>query len=361
MLVRILAPIILLITSSCGTIGYYSQAVGGQMEILRKQKPIEKVVADPETKEKLKERLLLVTDIREFALTRLDLPGGKTHYTSYADLGRPYVLWNVFAAPEFSFKPKTWWYPVVGNLSYRGFFKKEEAKEFLDKLKAEGWDTMAGGVTAYSTLGYFRDPVLNTFIGNSETQLAALLFHELTHHRFFLKGDTKFSECLATAVEQEGLKLWVKHRGSDKLRREFELFYKKRGDFVALVSKTRNQLNELYESSPKDTDEQKAHLRKEKQRIIEEMKKRYEVIKETRWGGDTGYDKWISRDLNNAHFNTVATYYDLVPGFKKLIRESDHDFDVFFEKVEELAELPLEERNARLGLKSEKEETASDG
>ena len=334
---------------ACSTIGYYGQAVKGQFEIFQKQRPIETVLTDPDSPKKLKERLRLVGEIRDFAGSRLALPGAKTHYGRYADLGRPHVVWNVFAAPEFSLDPKSWWYLIVGRLEYRGFFSKEAALELSEDLKAEGLDTAVGGVSAYSTLGFFRDPVLNTFINDPEVSLAGLLFHELTHHRFFLKNDTTFSEGLATAVEEEGLSLWVEQQGSAKLRREFEIYLRRRRDFVSLIDQTRDALKQLYASVENPTEQQQVELRKSKAAIFADLKSRYQNVKASRWDGYKGYDKWFNRKINNAHLNSVAAYFDYVPGFKKLIREADHDFDAFFETVERIAKLPEEERKSMLG------------
>ncbi len=347
---RLLASFLpaVLFLPSCNHLSYYTQAVAGQLDIFRKQRPIPDVLADPSSPEPLKERLRLVGEIRSFAADHLSLPGAKTHYTRYADLGRPFVVWNVFATQEFSLEPHSWWYPVVGSLDYRGFFDKDAATACAKSLADKGMDTALGGVAAYSTLGYFRDPVLNTFIDDPELNLAGLLFHELTHHRFFLKGDTSFSEGLATAVEEEGLRLWVKHRKSPDLERDFDIYLTRRRDFVSLIGRARADLETLYASSKRDTPAQIDATRKAKAAIFADLKSQFLTMKKTRWRGYSGYDKWFDRDLTHAHLNTVATYFDLVPGFKKLLRDSDHDFAAFFKSVESLAKLPGPERALRL-------------
>ena len=151
--------------TGCSSVGYYRQAIGGQYEILAKREPIPEVIARPDTRPALREKLQLVLDIREFAERELHL---KTdgHYADYADLGRRYVVWNVYAAPEFSLEPRKWWYPIVGRLKYRGFFSEKDARAYGEQLAREGYDVCVGGVDAYSTLGFFKDPVLNTFIHN---------------------------------------------------------------------------------------------------------------------------------------------------------------------------------------------------
>jgi predicted aminopeptidase len=208
--------------SGCHTASYYQQAASGQLEILSKREPIAELLADSQTRPALRDKLQLVLDLREFAEHELRL---KTdgHYLLYADLGRRFVVWNVYAAPEFSLEPKKWWYPVVGSLKYRGFFSEEDAKRYGADMAKQGYDVYVGGVDAYSTLGWFKDPVLNTFIHHSPPELAELLFHELAHQRVFAKGDTDFNEAFATAVGEEGVRRWIAAHGDAEMRAQYEV------------------------------------------------------------------------------------------------------------------------------------------
>jgi predicted aminopeptidase len=198
--------------SSCQTLEFYGQGIRGQVEIFSKSRRIDRVLADPSVRPAVKKQLVAVQGIREFASDHLTLPGDKS-YGTYADLGRPYVTWVLYAAPEFSMKPKTWWYPTLGHLDYRGYFRESDTRELAARLKAEGYDVEVGGVDAYSTLGWFHDPVLNCFLYESDVDLAELIFHELTHRRVFRDGDTAFNEGLATAFAEEGVRRWLRHQG----------------------------------------------------------------------------------------------------------------------------------------------------
>ena len=183
---------------------YLMQAAGGQMELVSKREPIHSVLSNPATTEKLRGRLEYVTAARDFASRELGLPDNAS-YRSYADLQRPYVVWNVFAADEFSVEPKRWCFPIAGCVVYRGYFKESAAQAYALKMRMRGNDAMVGGVAAYSTLGHFKDPVLNTMMGWSDAQLAGTLFHELAHQVVYIPGDSEFNEAFATAVEEVGL------------------------------------------------------------------------------------------------------------------------------------------------------------
>jgi len=308
---------------------YYQQAASGQLEILSKREPIAELLADSQTRPALREKLQLVLDLRDFAERELQL---KTdgHYLRYADLGRRFVVWNVYAAPEFSLEPKKWWYPVVGHLKYRGFFSEEDAKRYGAEMAKQGYDVYVGGVDAYSTLGWFKDPVLNTFIHHSPPELAELLFHELAHQRVFAKGDTDFNEAFATAVGEEGVRRWIAAHGDAEMRAQYEVALRRNDDFVRLVMNAREELKRIYgeESAHKPRVNQTpgseplvASKRAQKSAAIAKLRADYENLK-ARWGGYNGYDNWFKRSLNNAQLNTVATYYHLVPALERLLATS---------------------------------------
>jgi predicted aminopeptidase len=341
--------------SGCGSIGYYQQAISGQYEILAKREPIADILARPDTKPALREKLQLVTDLRHFAEDRLNL---KTdgHYARYADLGRRYVVWNVYAAPEFSVEPKKWWYPVVGSLKYRGFFSEKDARNCGKALANEGYDVYVGGVDAYSTLGWFKDPVLNTFINNPPAELAEILFHELAHQRVFAKGDTDFNEAFATAVGEEGVQRWLEAHGDAKARTEYQIDLRRQGEFVDLVMNAREELKSVYgeesEHAPglKQAAGSEALVeakRAAKAEVIARLRANYEKLKAS-WGGYAGYDNWFNRPINNARLNTVATYYHFVPAFKQLLARGDGDLQKFYADAKVLAKLPKEQRHERM-------------
>jgi predicted aminopeptidase len=363
--------------TGCGSMGYYRQAISGQYEILDRREPIQSVLARTNTSPALREKLQLVLGLREFAEHELRL---KTdgHYAKYADLRRRYVVWNVYAAPEFSLEPKKWWYPVVGKLKYRGFFSEKEARECGARLAKEGYDVYVGGVDAYSTLGFFKDPVLNTFIYNTAPDLAEILFHELAHQRVFAKGDTDFNEAFATAVGEEGVRRWLAVQGDAKLRAEYDLELRRKDQFVALVMKAREDLSEVYgeekrirsrtERDPPTAKPRKNGLQLETSReavdaastnslvavkrarkaeVIAKLRTEYEQLK-TSWGGYAGYDHWFQRSLNNAQLSTVATYYTLLPAFERLLTQNGGDLQKFYVEAKALASLPKEERQQRM-------------
>lgn len=327
--------------ASCRTVRFYAQAAKGQWEMLGKARPIPEVLADKASSPKLVERLKLVQDLRDFARQDLHLPADK-QFADYTDLGRPYAVWVVFASKEFSVEPVGWWYPLVGTLSYRGYFDPESALAEGEKLKAQGLDVYVGGTDAYSTLGWFADPVLNTFLRRSDADLAELVFHELTHAKIFIPGDTDFNEALATTVGQAGVRKWLRSRGRLKDLHDYELELRKDQEIVSLLLGTRAELEKLYKKSAPDET-----LRQAKAATFQRMLARYAHIK-GRWTGESRYDRFFEKPMNNARLNTVATYYDLVPDFEKLLGRCQGDIDTFLARVEAMKALPREKRRETL-------------
>lgn len=326
----------------CQTARYYSQAISGQLTILGNRESIEKVLRDPKTPADLREKLELVLDLRRFAESELHLPVNN-NYRSFVRLSRSYALWNVYAAPEFSLSPKTWCYPIVGCAAYRGFFAEQDARDYAAKLQRKGYDTFVGGVAAYSTLGWFDDPVLSTFVNRSDTRLAALIFHELAHQVLYAEGDTVFNESFATAVEQEGLHRWLASENDLESFASYEVDNHRRRQFVQLVLKYRKQLQSLYAK-----DMPLAEKREAKARAFEGLEGEYKLLKQ-QWEGHSAYDAWFDRGLNNAKIITVSTYHDLVPAFLGLLRANGNDLEVFYEKCRDLLGKSKEERRSYLG------------
>jgi predicted aminopeptidase len=330
-----------LLLGGCADVGYYAQSVNGQLQMWRKTQPIDRVILSPDTSPALKTRLSTVLQMREFACRELHLPDNDS-YRSYADLERPYVVWNVFAAPELSTELKTWCFPLVGCVSYRGYFSKEQAERFAAGLRQQGYDTYVTGVPAYSTLGWFDDPVLNTFIHYSETSLAGLIFHELAHQKLYVRDDSMFNESFATAVEMEGLRRWYAASGSGERMATYETARRRKSEFVDLVLGYRDSLQELYASAASD-----AEKRGSKAQILHGLRESYEQLREA-WGGYAGYDGWFADEPNNAKLACVAAYTRLVPAFQSLLVQHDNDLARFYAAVRELGGLPKPQRDARL-------------
>lgn len=317
-----------LLLASCQTVKFYGQAVGGQVEIIRKSRPIPPIIADSGTDPQLRRQLVAVQGIRQFASEHLTLPGGES-YGTYADLGREYVTWVLYAAPEFSLKPKTWWYPTLGHLEYRGFFREPDANELANRLRADGHDVEIGGVEAYSTLGWFHDPVLNGFIHHSEIALAELIFHELTHRRLFRNGDTAFNESLATAFAEECVKRWLRHQNRSADLRKYEQLLVRRNQFYDKIDVTRLKLEALYASGKSP-----GAMRREKAVLLADLQQNFRQLRR-RWGG-SGLESWLDQDLNNAHLVSIITYHKNVPTFHRLLDECGGDIDLFFKRAAKL-------------------------
>jgi len=338
-----LAALLLLIASACGcsSIDYYFQAVHGQMELTRKARPIRDVISDPATPAELKARLGQIVRMRDFASQSLQLPNNGS-YRRYADVGRPYVVWNVFAASEFSVNAKEWCFPFAGCVGYKGYFSKAAAEQFAADVSARGYDTFVSGVPAYSTLGWFDDPVLSTFVHYPDPDIAGLIFHELAHQLTYVKGDSVFNESFAVTVEREGVKRWLSAHGSGTQERELRAEQARHQEFVELVAKYRARLARLY-AEPLDPEAMRARKRGE----LDQMHAEYGRIKQE-WGGFAGYDGWFDRPLNNAQLASVAIYTQLVPAFEHLLRDNGGDLPRFYAEVQRLAALPKAQRDAEL-------------
>ncbi len=326
--------------AGCSSIGYYMQSIEGQLRLLWARQPIADMIADPATPLPLKARLERVLAIRDFASRELQLPDNPS-YRSYTDLQRPFVVWNVFAAAEFSVAPKEWCFLVVGCVSYRGYFAQAAGEAYARELRGEGLDVFVSGVPAYSTLGWFDDPVLNAFINYPEHAVSRLIFHELAHQVVYIKGDTEFNESFAAAVETEGVRRWIARNGDDKLRAEFERSQQRRTQFRALLFEYRERLAVLY-GLPIAPDE----MRVRKAQTFSDMRGDYALLK-SQWSGFAGYDRFFEH-LNNANLASFAIYSGLVPQFQQLIAKHNGDLAAFYAEVKELAALGKAERASRL-------------
>lgn len=331
----------LLALLACSDLGYYQQAVSGQFDLLSRRQPIPKLLDDPATPKTLKKELRIALQIREFASKELALPENGS-YRSYADLQRSWVVWNVVATPEFSLKPVKWCFPIAGCVTYRGYFSRLEGKAFAEKLRHRGDDVCFYEVSAYSTLGWFDDPVLNTFFKRSLPDLAGLIFHELAHQKLYVKGDSFFNEAFAKTVEMAGVVRWLKETGRSQMLSDYLLEQRRHSEFGTLVLNTRKKLATLYASGAAP-----AAMRAEKARIFDGMRQAYRQLKRE-WGGYDGYDWWFDRHLNNADLASVSTYRHYVPAFRALLRKHHGDFRAFYREAAEIGHMPFTQRTARL-------------
>ncbi|MDH5593306.1 MAG: aminopeptidase [Gammaproteobacteria bacterium] len=327
-----------LFLSACSHLGYYWQAVGGQMEIFSKQQSLEDILANPETSPELRKKLEHIQHVRSFASQKLHLPENDS-YKSYVDVKRPYLVWNVFAAPELSLEPFQSCFLVTGCLAYRGYFNKEDAEQFADELKEQGYDVFVAGISAYSTLGWFDDPVPNTILHYSDIHIAGLIFHELAHQKFYVKDDTAFNESFAMAVELAGVKQWLQQTGDASVYDGYRNDKQRREQFIDLLMETRKELKQLYQSDVKNKKENKSL-------ILKNLKARFKSLKQS-WGGDKTYDNWMKQELNNAHFISIGLYHQYVPAFERL-RGNNNNWSDFFKQVAEIGAMPVKERKRQL-------------
>ncbi|MDK8462863.1 aminopeptidase [Marinobacter sp. SS13-12] len=330
----------LLITtlSGCTTLGYYSQAVSGHLSLMMSTQPVSQLLDAPSTPTALQQKLSVAHEARRFAANRLALPVGDA-FSSYAELGRPWVVVNLVAAPEFSLEAHRWCYPVVGCQAYRGYYQLEKAKKEEQSFLARGYDTFIGGVTAYSTLGWFDDPLHTGFTSLPDNRMVALMFHELAHRVVYINDDTAFNESFATAVELEGLRLWLDQQGDDQGFQRALARLRQRNQTLTLVETASGQLEALYRQQDTLTT---ARLRQQKARIFQTLGDNYRALSAD-WDqpGPFGEDP---AELNNANLALFSQYNQHVPAFRQLLREQDGDFRAFYAAVERLSEQPQDER-----------------
>ena len=334
-----LAALVSLVLPGCG--GFYYQAVTGHMDLMAERRPIQEVIEDPQTDQALAARLRLILAARRFAVDALYLPDNDS-YTSFAQLDRPYVVWNVFAAPELSLEPRQWCFPVAGCVVYRGYFKEASARRYADRLARDGWDVFVGGAAAYSTLGRFDDPVVSTMLRWDDTGVVAILFHELAHQRLYVPGDSAFNEAFATAVEEFGIERWLDSRSDPEALDRYRIRKGRENAFNRLLWQTREELVAVFASGAGEES-----MREEKRRVFDTLRERYQALRAS-WAGYPGYDAWFESELNNARLIPVSTYQRLVPAFRALLRRSDGDLKAFYRECQSLADMSKKERDARL-------------
>ena len=333
------------LSSGCASLGYYTQVAGGHLDLMSRARPVAEALADPATPAAQRERLLLSQRLRSFAVAELKLPDNSS-YQRFADLGREAAVWNVIAAPELSLALKTWCFPVMGCVGYRGYFDRALADAMAAQLRAEDLESSVYGVPAYSTLGWSNwlggDPLLSTFITWPEAELARLIFHEMTHQVAYAADDTTFNESFAVAVERIGGRRWLAQQGKDALRAAAQTQERRREEFRAFAQRWRGELDSIYTSTLADD-----YKRARKAEVMALMRADYQSLKAERWAGWSGYDAWVA-GANNAAFGILAAYHELVPQFEALFQRCGGDFERFYAQVRRQAALPRTERRAAL-------------
>jgi predicted aminopeptidase len=324
---RVVVLALAFVLSGCESLAYYGQAIGGHFKLLSAARPIDTWLTDPATPPDLKQRLETAREIRQFATRELHLPDNAS-YTSYADLGRRFAVYNVFAAPRYSVDPKPECFPITGCVAYRGFFSEKEAKAYADKLREQGYDVYVGGVLAYSTLGWFDDPLLSTFIRYPDAQVARLVFHELAHQLVYAKGDTTFNESFAVVVEDEGVRRWLEAQGRTADLAAFRAAQERKRNLAAHIKETRERLKTIYASklSPAEMEEQK--------------KAEFDRLRAL-------YPTFVPAEPNNAFLVSIALYNEFVPALERLLASSG-SLDAFYDQARKLAHEDRKERDALL-------------
>ena len=334
--------------AGCADTRYYWQSLSGHLQLMQSALPINQWIEDAQTPAQLKERLALTQRMRLFAVTELDLPDNPS-YRRYADLKRRAVVWNVVAAPEFSLTLKTWCFPLLGCVGYRGYFSEADARQEAARLKAQGLEVNVYGVPAYSTLGWMNwaggDPLLNTFVSYPEGELARIIFHELAHQVLYVPDDTMFNESFATAVERLGGAIWLARYGSAQAGADYADFDARRRKFRALERLTRDRLGDIYRM-PATTPAEQLAKSQDKAAAMQEFRAGYTQLKQS-WGGYAGYDPWVA-DANNAGFGARAAYDELVPAFEALFEREGRQWPAFYDAVRRLADLPRADRTEAL-------------
>ena len=326
--------------SGCSSLSYYWQAINGHFAITAREQPVSEVLQQTQLDPVLRHKLQLAQQARQFASTQLSLPNNGS-YTSYADLQRSYVTWNVVATPEFSVKPKQWCYLIAGCFNYRGYFHEQDARDFAKGLKQQGYDVGIAGAWAYSTLGWFDDPLLNTMLLHDDADVVGTLFHELAHQKVYIDDDSSFNESFANAVEQEGLRRWYLYTGQPAQYQMYLQRQQQRNEIIQMLKQTRDTLRKLFAQPLND-----AQKRQEKQAVFAALKAQYHAWREQHTYA--GYDRWMQQDLNNANLALIATYTDKVPVFLDILASLKGNLPAFYQEVKRISALGPVQRQAAL-------------
>ncbi len=313
-----------ILLSSCETVGYYSQSVVGHSKMMLARESIDKAIDVSDGRRK--ELLVSAKSLRQFAVDELALPDNDS-YLSFVDMKRKHPVWSVVAAEEFSITPVRWCYLVIGCASYRGYFSEIAANTYAEKMQKKGFETIVGGVTAYSTLGWFNDPLIPSMMRHGEVPMAEVMFHELAHQQLYVNGNSAFNEAFATVVGEYGTVRWLALNKPNKLA-TYQQRMRVRNDFSALIKLTKSRLEKLYQEPLDDST-----MRVNKSEIFQQFRREYEQLKQGSWSGKAWYGSWMKQPLNNARMASFATYRDLVPQFSALLKKCGNDFEQFYRVV----------------------------
>lgn len=350
---RLLLAFLFALASGCASISYTSQAIIGQLDLMARTRPIADILDDTAARKAqdaalfspvapaVRARLATVLRLRAFATEVLALPDNGS-YTLYAEIDRPAVAWNVIATPALSFTAREWCYPFAGCVPYRGFFARDRAEREAARLRTEGLDVRVASVAAYSTLGWFRDPVLNTQLRQDDAAVAGVLIHELAHQQLYLPGDATFNESFATAVELEGLQRWLAQENNPQAWAKAEAELKRRQEFVEFVLPYRKRLETIFASASDAADQHTA-----KAQVYADLRAAWPAL-QARWGGEHGYAGWFAQDLNNAHLAGIGLYYEYVPAFRQLLRAHQGDLKAFYQAARVISRLSAKARREHL-------------
>ena len=336
----ILRLLLVFCLSACSSPAYYLQAISGQKKLMQSRQDIQSVLDDPATPAGLAGQLETAGQIKAFAQNTLGLPV-EDNYTSYVEVEGDALVWNVIATGEFSLQPKKWCFPVAGCVPYRGFFNRQKAQDSANRLSRKGMDVIVSPAAAYSSLGWFKDPLLSTMLSGSDIRLAAYLFHELAHQRLYVKNDGLFNEGYASFVEDTGVRLWLESNQQQEGLQKWLQLQDASKDFASLIGETRTQLSRLYRSGASDTV-----MRQRKAEIFAVLEHDYQQLSDKNWQGKRYYSAWFDEPLNNARLALFNTYEGSLCAFEGLWDKSGGDWQEFHHLAETKARLP---KNQRLG------------
>ena len=324
--------------SACSSPGYYLQAISGQWKLMHARQDVQSLLDNPATSPELVADLRTADQIRAFAHSALDLPGNDS-YSSYVEIDGDALVWNVVATGEFSLEAKKWCFLVAGCVPYRGFFKQQKAEDSAMRLRNKGMDVYVAPAAAYSSLGWFSDPLLSTMLEGSDSRLAAYLFHELAHQRLYIKDDGLFNEGYASFVEETGVKIWLESTQRLDELQQWQQLQNVGKDFAELVGQVRSQLTSLYL-----TDEPDTAKRQLKAEIFLSLSNSYEMLITEKWHGKSYYASWFKNPLNNAKLALHNTYEGSRCAFQQLWNDSEGRLREFHRLAEQKSRLQQQER-----------------
>ena len=329
-----------MLLSACNSLSYYGQAISGHLDLVSRERAIDDLLKDQNTPQTLKHKLSLALNARAFATSQIGLPDNDS-YKTYADLGRPYAVWNVIATPRYAIEAKKWCFLMVGCISYRGYFDKLQAQALADQLREAGMDVIISGAAAYSTLGWMDDPLLNTVVMRSDSSMVGIIFHELAHQVVYVDGDSAFNEAFATAVEYEGLRRWYTRQNNEQAYLQYRDKKNQQQMIYQQLQLTRDRLDTVYKQNIPDAEKQR-----QKDQLFAGLKIWYQDWRKAH--EYDGFDDWMNKELNNAHLALIATYQQMVPDFLFALQSVDGDMKKFFELVNVMAELDTTKRRELL-------------